>query len=126
VEDDEATLDALTELLSLQGAEMAAAASVDQALGLLADFAPDVLVSDIGMPERDGYDLIREIRARGHDAEDLPAVAVTAFASPEDRRRALAAGFQVHLAKPVDPHELTDVIAGLAKSARERGRVPSP
>ena len=98
---------------------MAAAASVNQALGLLADFAPDVLVSDIGMPERDGYDLIREIRALGHDAEDLPAVAVTAFASPEDRRRALAAGFQVHLAKPVDPHELTDVIAGLAKSARE-------
>ena len=119
VEDDEATLDALTELLSLQGAEMASAASVNQALGLLAGFAPDVLVSDIGMPERDGYDLIREIRARGHDAENLPAVAVTAFASPEDRRRALAAGFQVHLAKPVDPHELTDVIAGLAKSARE-------
>jgi PAS domain S-box-containing protein len=119
VEDDEATLDALTELLSLQGAEMAAAASVNQALGLLAGFAPDVLVSDIGMPERDGYDLIREIRALGHDAEDLPAVAVTAFASPDDRRRALAAGFQVHLAKPVDPRELTDVIAGLAKSARE-------
>jgi PAS domain S-box-containing protein len=119
VEDDEATLDALTELLSLQGAKMAAAASVNQALGLLADFAPDVLVSDIGMPERDGYDLIREIRSLGHGAEDLPAVAVTAFASPEDRRRALAAGFQVHLAKPVDPHELTDVIAGLAKSARE-------
>jgi PAS domain S-box-containing protein len=119
VEDDEATLDALTELLSLQGAEMAGAASVNQALGLLADFAPDILVSDIGMPERDGYDLIREIRALGHDAEDLPAVAVTAFASPEDRQRALAAGFQVHLAKPVDPHELTDVIAGLAKSARE-------
>ncbi|HTG33037.1 MAG TPA: ATP-binding protein [Thermoanaerobaculia bacterium] len=119
VEDDEATLDALTELLSLQGAEMAAAASVNQALGLLADFTPDVLVSDIGMPERDGYDLIREIRALGYDAEDLPAVAVTAFASPEDRRRALTAGFQVHLAKPVDPHELTDVIAGLAKSARE-------
>jgi PAS domain S-box-containing protein len=119
VEDDEATLDALTELLSLQGAEMAAAASVNQALGLLGDFVPDVLVSDIGMPERDGYDLIREIRALGYDAEDLPAVAVTAFASPEDRRRALAAGFQVHLAKPVDPHELTDVIAGLAKSARE-------
>jgi PAS domain S-box-containing protein len=119
VEDDEATLDALTELLSLQGAEMAAAASVNQALGLLADFNPDVLVSDIGMPERDGYDLIREIRALGYDAEDLPAVAVTAFASPEDRRRALDAGFQVHLAKPVDPHELTAVIAGLAKSARE-------
>jgi PAS domain S-box-containing protein len=119
VEDDEATLDALTELLSLQGADMAAAASVNEALGLLAAFDPHVLVSDIGMPERDGYDLIREIRALGRDAGDLPAIAVTAFASPEDRQRALAAGFQVHLAKPVDPRELTDVIAELARSARE-------
>ena len=114
VEDDESTLDALTELLSLQGAAVAPAASVSQALETLQGFDPDVLVSDIGMPERDGYDLIREIRALGHDATDLPAVAVTAFASPEDRQRALAAGFQVHLAKPVDPKELTHVIAALA------------
>src|SRR3954468_19899083 len=114
VEDDESTLDALTELLSLQGADVAPAASVSQALETLEGFAPDVLVSDIGMPERDGYDLIREIRARGRDAVALPAVAVTAFASPEDRQRALAAGFQVHLAKPVDPRELTSVIASLA------------
>jgi signal transduction histidine kinase len=114
VEDDEATLDALTELLSLRGASMAAAASVNAALGLLDEFDPQVLVSDIGMPERDGYDLIRTIRALGRGAQDLPAVAVTAFASPDDRQRALAAGFQVHLAKPVDPHELTDVIARLA------------
>jgi PAS domain S-box-containing protein len=114
VEDDEATLDALTELLSLRGAEVTPAASVNEALKILQDLAPDVLVSDIGMPERDGYDLIREIRARGRGAETLPAVAVTAFASPEDRQRALAAGFQVHLAKPVDPKELTSVIASLA------------
>ena len=114
VEDDESTLDALTELLSLQGADVAPAASVSQALETLKGFDPDVLVSDIGMPERDGYDLIREIRAHGRDAQALPAVAVTAFASPEDRQRALAAGFQVHLAKPVDPRELTSVIASLA------------
>ncbi|HET9212247.1 MAG TPA: ATP-binding protein [Thermoanaerobaculia bacterium] len=114
VEDDESTLDALTELLSLQGADVAPAASVSQALETLEGFDPDVLVSDIGMPERDGYELIREVRALGHDATDLPAVAVTAFASPEDRQRALAAGFQVHLAKPVDPRELTSVIAALA------------
>jgi CheY-like chemotaxis protein len=114
VEDDEATLDALTELLSLRGAEVTPAASVNEALKILQDLAPDVLVSDIGMPERDGYDLIREVRARGRGAETLPAVAVTAFASPEDRQRALAAGFQVHLAKPVDPKELTSVIASLA------------
>jgi PAS domain S-box-containing protein len=114
VEDDESTLDALTELLSLQGADVAPAASVNQALETLPGFDPDVLVSDIGMPGRDGYDLIREIRSRGRDAEALPAVAVTAYASPEDRQRALAAGFQVHLAKPVDPRELTRVIASLA------------
>jgi PAS domain S-box-containing protein len=114
VEDDESTLEALTELLSLQGADVAPAASVGQALETLDAFDPDVLVSDIGMPERDGYDLIREIRALGRDAAALPAVAVTAFASPEDRQRALAAGFQVHLAKPVDPRELMHVIASLA------------
>ncbi len=114
VEDDESTLDALTELLSLRGAEVTPAASVNEALEILQELDPDVLVSDIGMPERDGYELIREIRALGHDAADLPAVAVTAFASPEDRQRALAAGFQVHLAKPVDPKELTQVIAELA------------
>jgi signal transduction histidine kinase/CheY-like chemotaxis protein len=120
VEDDEATLDALTELLTLQGADVAGAPSVDRALETLPRFRPDVLVSDIGMPERDGYELIREIRAQGHDAAELPAVAVTAFASPEDRRRALAAGFQVHLAKPVDPRELTHVIAALAGRGGER------
>jgi CheY-like chemotaxis protein len=114
VEDDESTLDALTELLSLRGADVTPAASVSQALEALQELDPDVLVSDIGMPERDGYDLIREVRARGRDATDLPAVAVTAFASPEDRQRALAAGFQVHLAQPVDPKELTQVIAALA------------
>jgi signal transduction histidine kinase/CheY-like chemotaxis protein len=120
VEDDEATLDALTELLTLQGADVAGAPSVDRALETLPRFRPDVLVSDIGMPERDGYELIREIRAQGHGAAELPAVAVTAFAGPEDRRRALAAGFQVHLAKPVDPRELTHVIASLAGRGGER------
>jgi signal transduction histidine kinase len=114
VEDDESTLDALTELLSLRGADVTPAASVSQALEILQELDPDVLVSDIGMPERDGYELIREIRALGRDAAALPAVAVTAFASPEDRQRALAAGFQVHLAKPVDPKELMHVIAALA------------
>jgi signal transduction histidine kinase/CheY-like chemotaxis protein len=120
VEDDEATLDALTELLTLRGADVAGAPSVDRALETLPRFRPDVLVSDIGMPERDGYELIRAIRALGHDAAELPAVAVTAFASPEDRRRALDAGFQVHMAKPIDPRELTHVIAALAGRGGER------
>jgi CheY-like chemotaxis protein len=99
----------------MRGAEVVPAASAAEALKALERFAPDVLVSDIGMPERDGYDLIRDIRNLGHGPIDLPAVAVTAFASPEDRRRALAAGFQVHLAKPVDPGELTAVVAQLGR-----------
>jgi CheY-like chemotaxis protein len=103
----------MAELLSMRGAEVATASSADQAMEVLRRFEPDVLVSDISMPGRDGYDLIREIRT-GRGPDDLPAVAVTAFAGPEDRKRAISAGFQVHMAKPVDPGELVSVIARLA------------
>ncbi|HEY1066432.1 MAG TPA: response regulator, partial [Pirellulales bacterium] len=72
-----------------------------------------VLLSDIGMPEQDGYDLIRQVRSRGRSGRDLPAVALTAFARAEDRRRALLAGFQMHVAKPVDPEELVAAVATL-------------
>jgi hypothetical protein len=65
------------------------------------------------MPALDGYDLIREVRSRGYTFQRLPAVALTAFARIEDRRRAMLAGFQVHVSKPVDPSELTAVIATL-------------
>ena len=73
-----------------------------------------MLVSDLGMPEQDGFDLIRQVRDAGHDARDLPAVALTAFVHKDDARSALLAGFQVHVPKPVDPHDLTSVIAQLA------------
>ncbi|MEA2605016.1 MAG: hypothetical protein QOF89_6008 [Acidobacteriota bacterium] len=115
VDDDPDTLDVVAELLSLRGAEVVPAASAAEALKALERFEPDVLVSDIGMPERDGYDLIRDIRGLGHGPAELPAVAVTAYSTPEDRRRALAAGFQIHLAKPVDPGELTAVVARLGR-----------
>ena len=113
MDDEPDTLEVMAELLSMRGAEVATASSAAQALEMLGQFEPDVLVSDISMPGRDGYDLIREIRT-GRGPEDLPAVAVTAFAGPEDRKRALSAGFQVHMAKPVDPGELVSVIARLA------------
>jgi len=115
VDDDPDTLDVVSELLTLRGALVVPAPSAAAALEALRQFEPDVLVSDIGMPERDGYDLIRDIRGLGRSPDELPAVAVTAFTSPEDRRRALAAGFQVHLAKPVDPGELTAVVARLGR-----------
>jgi CheY-like chemotaxis protein len=66
------------------------------------------------MPGRDGYDLIREIRRSGRDARSLPAVALTAFARSEDRQRALLAGFQMHVSKPVNTNELAAVVASLA------------
>jgi CheY-like chemotaxis protein len=65
------------------------------------------------MPGQDGFSLIREIRAKGYSFKDLPAIALTAFASADDRRRTMMAGFQVHVAKPVDPRELTAIIATL-------------
>jgi signal transduction histidine kinase len=91
------------------------AASSADALDLLQRSRPDVLISDIGMPDEDGYELIRKVRALPPDrGGKTPAVAVTAFARSEDRRRALLAGFQLHLAKPIEPAELTTVVASLA------------
>ncbi len=107
-------------VLDAAGAAATAAGSAAEALEHLATARPDVLVSDLGMPDEDGFDLIRQVRARGHCARDLPAVALTAFVQKDDQRRALLAGFQVHVPKPVDPHDLTSVIASLA------GRTGSP
>ena len=70
-------------------------------------------ISDLGMPEQDGFDLIRQVRKLGHDEKELPAVALTAFVHTNDARLALLAGFQIHVPKPVDPHDLTSVIARL-------------
>jgi CheY-like chemotaxis protein len=107
VEDDEAMSDAMAALLELHGAVVTTAASVATALGLLDAAVPDVLVSDVGMPGESGYALIREIRAReAAGARRLPALAMTGFASPDDRDDARAAGFDEHLPKPVDPEIL--------------------
>ena len=116
VVDDEADArELLEQILTGARAEVVLAASAPEALEALARFRPDVLVSDIGLPGEDGYDLIRKARERGFAG---PAAALTAFARAEDRRRALLAGFQIHLAKPVHPGELTAVVASLADRAR--------
>jgi CheY-like chemotaxis protein len=79
-------------------------------------FRPDVLISDIGMPDMDGYKLIGILRAmRAEDGGGTPAVALTAFARSEDRRQAMLAGFDVHVAKPVEPGELVAVVSRLAR-----------
>ncbi len=76
---------------------------------------PDVLVSDVGMPEQNGYDLIREVRRRGHSAGNLPAVALTAYAHKDDAREAKLAGFQIHISKPVNVPDLAAAIASLTR-----------
>jgi hypothetical protein len=114
VEDDPDTLDMLKFIFDEIGAEVIAATSVDEALDALERFRPDALVSDIAMPDRDGYDLIREVRSREPErGGKIPAVAVTAYARAEDRVRVLAAGFQMHVAKPIDPDELIAVVSSL-------------
>jgi signal transduction histidine kinase len=115
VVDDEADARRLlVKVLQEAGAIVTAAASAAEALDMLARDKPNVLVSDLGMAGQDGFDLIREVRRRGHDARDLPAVALTAFVQKDDQRLSLEAGFQLHVSKPVDPHDLTSVIARLA------------
>ncbi|MEQ1508567.1 MAG: response regulator, partial [Myxococcota bacterium] len=89
---------------------VAGAAGVAEALPLVPSFEPNVLVSDIGMAGQDGYGLIRQLRQSGLSAHELPAVALTAFARVEDRQDALRAGYQVHLAKPVDPPQLVNAV----------------
>ena len=115
VVDDEADARRVLVLVLEQvGAIVTAAGSVREAIEALPKARPDVLVSDLGMPGQDGFDLIRQVRDEGHDARDLPAVALTAFVQKDEAHLALLAGFQVHVPKPVDPHDLTSVIARLA------------
>lgn len=113
VDDSEDTRELLSMILSAYGAEICVVASGRELLANLAPFAPDLLICDIGMPDLDGYALLRQIRARP-DAAAIPAIAVTAFAHEEDRQRALAQGFQQHVAKPFDPETLASAIAQIA------------
>ena len=105
-------------LLEECGAIVRTAGSAAEAFAMYQKELPDVFVSDIGMPEEDGYSLIRRIRTLPENAGGrVPAVALTAYARASDRIKALEAGFQMHLAKPVEPAELIVTIAALAKSA---------
>jgi len=114
--DDEADARLLLKTIMEQsGAKVRVAASVSEALAALKEFRPDILVSDIGMPQEDGYALLRHVRALSpEEGGRIPAVALTAYAQEDDRMRALLAGFQVHVAKPINPPELVAVIVGLA------------
>jgi len=123
VDDEADTRELLTALLTQHGAEVRACVSSSEALALLEQWQPDVLISDIGMPGEDGYTLLRKVRALPPERGGrIPAAALTAFARSEDRLRALAAGFQMHIPKPVEIAELVIVIASLAASANRGGK----
>jgi CheY-like chemotaxis protein len=115
VVDDDADARSLLQLiLENHEATVFMAESTEEALKIFSRERPDVVVSDIGMPSRDGYELIRSIRAlSGEDGGDTPAIALTALARAEDRKRAMLAGFQSHISKPVDADELIAMVATL-------------
>ena len=112
VDDEDDARELVTSLLTNAGAYVDAARSVDEALSLFDAMSPDAVVSDIGMPGKDGYALVRAIRARtAGQPRKLPVVALTAFARSQDRSRALSAGFSTYIPKPVEPTELIMVLA---------------
>ena len=116
VDDDDDARVMVKSILDDCGCNVTVASSVDEALSSLDQAFPDVLVSDIGMPGRDGYELIRRVRALPPEAGgDLPAAALTAYARADDRRRMLDAGYSTHVSKPVEPAELVMVVANLAR-----------
>jgi CheY-like chemotaxis protein len=119
VDDDRDFLESLEVTLEDRGARVTIVRSAHAALEAVKKAVPDVVISDLGMPDEDGYTLIRELRARAPaEGGKVPAIALTAYAADHDRDRSLAAGFQVHLAKPMDPGLLAQVIAELMARRR--------
>ena len=116
VDDDADTLQLMTTALTSRQATVTAVSSAGEAINAIKTSRPDVLVSDIAMPDEDGYGLIRKIRALEDQSEPvIPAVAITAYAKEEDRNRALSSGYQIYLAKPI---ELTELVSVVARAAR--------
>jgi CheY-like chemotaxis protein len=116
VDDDVDTLELITFILEEYQMQVTTAASASEALDSLTRSLPHIMISDIAMPGEDGYSLIRKVRnLEAESGGHIPAIALTAFAREEDRILALDAGFQMHVAKPVDPFELVAVVAKLAE-----------
>ncbi len=114
VDDEIDARELVAAVLTEGGARVVAVGSVAEAIQAVERIRPDVLVSDIGMPSEDGYALMRRLRAMEHTVGRIPAAALTAYATVQDRTRALRAGYSSHLPKPIEPAELTAVVANLA------------
>lgn len=125
VDDDDDARELASRVLESAGVVVLGARSVDEALGIAERAHLDAVVSDIEMPGRDGYDLIAALRGRARDPR-IPAVALTSHARPEDRERALAAGFDAHLAKPADVRRLTSAITSLVGARRDERAERAP
>jgi signal transduction histidine kinase/AmiR/NasT family two-component response regulator len=118
VDDHDDTAELLASIVHHAGAEVRRSSSVDEALAVLGRWRPDVILSDIGMPESDGYQFIQRLRRLPADRGGaIPAAAITSYASEEDRRRALTMGYQLHVAKPVKPEDVIDAVVRLSGRA---------
>jgi PAS domain S-box-containing protein len=123
VDDEPDARELVTAVLLKCGAEVRTASTVDDAIARLHERRPDVVISDIGLPNEDGYALIRRVREID---PDVPAAALTAYASPEDQRRALASGFHAHVSKPVEPADLAVLVASLTGRIEPNRPAPEP
>src|SRR6185503_6652094 len=117
VDDQQDTRELITLALSRYGAEVKASDSASTALQLVKDWKPHVVVSDIGLPGMDGYDFVRQLRELEADGERIPAIAVTGYAGAIDESKALNAGYEVHLSKPIELNKLVAVIAQVSRRA---------
>jgi PAS domain S-box-containing protein len=125
VVDDEAdSRRLLVKILRESGAIVSSAGTAADAIAQMLKSQPDILISDLGMPEMDGFELIQQLRGAGYGPTDIPAVALSAFAHTDDQRKAILAGFQMHIAKPVDPHELIATLAHLAGRGGPNSKTP--
>jgi PAS domain S-box-containing protein len=115
VEDDADARALISRILTDAGAQVSEVSTAEEAMEQIKANVPDLLVSDIGMPQLDGYQLMRNVRAAGYDAQRLPAIALTAFSRIQDRGDALAAGFQLHVAKPVKAEALIAAVSNLLR-----------
>jgi CheY-like chemotaxis protein len=118
VDDDESTQELVATMLVMYGVSVRTAGRAADAIDILADWRPDVLLTDIAMPGEDGYALMRRVRALPGPVGTIPAVALTAFTDPQSMQNAFAAGFDAHVGKPLEPHVLADALSKVLRMRR--------
>jgi CheY-like chemotaxis protein len=126
VDDEPDTRSLLERLLQDCEATVTTASSASEALEHVVRDAPDILLSDIGMPKEDGYSLMRRVRSLSSEVSQIPAIALTAYARGEDRAKALQAGYQLHLSKPVEPATLIAMVASLVRQGAPAAGAGAP